>query len=393
MTSIFLCQMINLKTRFNPIYIVLVVALVAVAIFLKFFNAHQERNADKKNRKPEKEQNRPERAASPVNAPAQTTKKASAPDRPSIDPKKIRIPENYGLTDEQAVYFRQLCAKQKIETPESYFSDGAKSDVLFTTLITGLQAVHPATPESERTKTLIFMIREHIDNARKTGTRIASTRQMSPGELLSLSVKSGERYTADIMQNTERGLLCAAPRDSFGNELPSAPGTKLDVFFAAKNGPNYRFETKIARDETEGNGSRMILAHTDSVERMPDRRHDRKDFRKEAFFSTVTVANVVSGKKTEHKFFPSPKIFNGTILDISAGGCSIQSAMIRPIGEYMQIQCILKQDTEETIIGKVVRLHQNTPDGDTVMHIQFAKMPRATMNRIFNFIYYGDESK
>jgi c-di-GMP-binding flagellar brake protein YcgR len=107
----------------------------------------------------------------------------------------------------------------------------------------------------------------------------------------------------------------------------------------------------------------------------------------------MTVANVANGKKTERKFFPSKNTFSGVLQDISAGGCGIQSKMTMKPGDYVEIRCILDGRSEDSMIGKIVRTEE-TADTVPVMHIQFAKIPRATMNRIFTYIFTdGDHKK
>jgi c-di-GMP-binding flagellar brake protein YcgR len=372
MVTSVLCQILPYQTNVQPFYLIIFAVAAVIFVLLRLYNKYRDKTAGTKLAS-EKKGNR----------------KADKKDRPA----KKNEQEYFGLNDEQASYFRKICSERHIHDPELFFANSKESDYLFELLTRGLDAISPPTAESEREKTLLFTIHEKVDLTRKSGKKITSTKLIEAGEILSLSVKSGEQYTATITRNTSNGLQCDIPHDSFGNELTLPTGTKMSAFFTSKHEHSYRFETKILQYESDTGFSRMVLAHSDQIELMPDRRHDRKEIHKECKFSPVTVADVVSGKKTEHKFFPSPKTFDGTLLDISAGGCSLQSVMQLKVGEYLQIQCILEEDIEETIVGKIVRLHRETPDSATVMHVQFAKMSRGTMNRIFAYIYYGERSK
>ena len=138
----------------------------------------------------------------------------------------------------------------------------------------------------------------------------------------------------------------------------------------------------------------MIIGHTDKITKLPNRSHERKAINLICLFSSVTAANIVNGKHTEHKFFPSGKYFEGEMLDISAGGCSITTRSPLGNGEYLLIKCMLDGKNEDSIIAKVVKRQPSDVAEKTTMHIQFAKIPRVSMNRVFTFIYnYGEKRK
>jgi PilZ domain. len=151
---------------------------------------------------------------------------------------------------------------------------------------------------------------------------------------------------------------------------------------------------RLRRFVSEKNVNLMLLSHSNSVIAMPNRRHDRKEVRIPCTLTRVSVADVVNGRHTEHKFFPEKKKTDGMIRDISAGGCSIASFFGASEGDYVQIECILEREIEESIIARVVRTARETEGGEEMIHIRFIKMPRATMNRIFVYIYnYGERTK
>ena len=195
-----------------------------------------------------------------------------------------------------------------------------------------------------------------------------------------------------VRDNLNEGLLCKTPRDTFGNELRIPLWSKVKCLVTVRTGQSYQFNARIKKYESGKNETRLLLSHTNKVKALPNRRHDRKTFETACYFAHVTVANIVNGNHTEHKFYPSIKSVGGIILDISAGGCSIRTAEPLAQGEYIQIICNLQDKIEDRIIGKIKRLYHNDQDSASIMHIQFAKMPRATLNRIFIYIYNEGEN-
>ena len=59
--------------------------------------------------------------------------------------------------------------------------------------------------------------------------------------------------------------------------------------------------------------------------------------------------------------------------------------------DYIEIQCSLDRKSSDTMTGKVISIGDASHGTGFLIHIKFAKMPRATMNRIFSLIFnFGD---
>ncbi len=371
-------QVLPYQTSMNPKYVAPIAVLIGMVVVLRIYLTWKEtrKTATKK-------QKVPVHGEVPHSTQVQET----------VSSKELKaVSKLFSFTAEQSEFFAKICKKKNIIHPAQFIQDKAAVDALFTSLLHELE-VAAASRESERQKTLVFFIREAIDNRRKAGELISSTRALKTGIGFSMTVESGEQYQSAVTENSTEGIQCLIPRDLFGNELRLPIRSQLELFFTGAGGQSYRCKTKILQYRSHRTGTHFLLAHTDSVTALPNRKHDRKSIQVECTFCHVTVANVVNGKKTEHKFFPSKKTYPGLIHDISAGGCSISVSEQLPIGEYLQIQCILMPGNTDTIIGKVVRITGEVGTGDLNMHIQFAKMPRVTMNRIYSIIYHREGTR
>lgn len=370
-------QLLPYRTTIDPIYLVPVTILILGFIALRSYNRYRE----SKIRQVKKQT---------VHPPEKDITTAMLSQRP--DKKELKqISLYFALTAEQADFFTVLCTRYRISNPARLFHNHTQLEEIFSKAFKELQAVSPPTRESEHDKTMLFTIREAIDNRKRSGKLISSTRLLQGGQEFTLITNSGEQYPSNLLENLSGGLLCTIPRDSFNNELRLPLWSKIRILFYSGNGQSYQLQARILKYDSGDSVTRMLLSHSDSIEAMPNRHHDRKSFKTECTFTSVKVANVVNGNKTEHKFYPSAKYLGGIIMDISVGGCSIQTMNPFNIGEYIQILCILHKSIEETIIGKVIRMTKDDKGLESMMHIQFAKMPRATMNRIFSYIYnYGE---
>lgn len=373
MNTIFLEVLPPIKTSVDPKYLLILLFVIIGMVGLRFYNVYKE-NSSKKNKVKIVE---PKRAGERiVYGPRELDKKEFN-----------QVISIYQLTKDQAAIFAKLCKTYNIIHALRLVENKKTLTELFDRALEQLNVVTPSNREIEQKKTLIFTMREAIENKRLAlRNSISTTRSLQNDQSLTFIVKSGEHYPLKIIDNSNDGLVCPIPRDSFGNELRLPLWSKIQCIFSSRTGQAYHFPSRILRFESGLNETKMLLSHSNNIKAMPNRNHDRKAFETACQFCQVTVANVVNGKHTEHKFYPLPRISNGVMLDISVGGCSIKTS--NPLGkdEYLQITCTLENKTEEKIIGKVKRVF--SPDStSTVMNIQFAKMSRTTMNRIFSYIY------
>jgi len=383
-TENLLNQLLPYTPSVQPGYFIAGGIFFALFILLRIYNDHAKKTIARK----EAAKKALHKAESPK---AEHPGTVAKPRLQTPDKKELKqVIAEYGFKPEQAEYFTRLCVSNLVGSPRHLVENISAFDELMSDTIRRLQSVVSPTRETERQKTMLFTIREIIENHKRVSAIITSTRALQNGQPFTLITGKEEHYPSIIVINSPSGLLCKVPRDIFGNELRLPIWSKTRALFYTRAGQAYQFSSRIIRYESGKNETMMLIAHTNSVKAFPNRRHDRKSLRTPCTFAHVTVANIVNGKNTEHKFYPANKNFPGTILDISSGGCSIETPVAGTIGEYVSIQCILEGKTEDTIIGKIIRI---TPKEDniTMMHVQFAKMPRATMNRIFAYIYnYGE---
>lgn len=366
-------QVFAYQTSMNPGYLVAFAVIIGFFIILKIYNTWKTSHKT-------------------------TRKKKTVYSSPPVDTgpsnKEMKaIASMFKFSEEQTDFLKKLFYSHKIVQPEQFIQDTQALENLFDKTFLHLESIEPTTRTIEKQKTILFTIREAIDTRKKVGELISSTRALKPGLGFTLTVQSGEQYQSAIVENNTDGLICMIPRDLFGNELRLPIRMKVEIFFIGRSGQSYRIKTKIRKYVSSRNQTNLLLSHTNSIEALPNRKHNRVKIKKPCTFSHVTVANIVNGKHTEHKFYPQLKEYPGTIDDISAGGCSILTETPLPINEYLQITCKLMSGTTDLIIGKVIKIKEEENEQLSTMHVKFAKMPRASMNRIFTIIYiHGDST-
>lgn len=292
----------------------------------------------------------------------------------------------------QTDFFSRLCTRYHISNPLYLLRNEKMMDEVFSRAFHAL--AESASPEKEKevSKTILFTLREAIDNYRKTITVLKSTRSINSGQEIIFITPQEEHYPTIVLENSARGLICRIPRDEFGNEIRLPLWSKIGLFFSTDNGQSYQCTVRILRYESGTRETYGILSHTDSLRTLPSRRHERIRIDLSCRFRHVRVANVVNGRHTMHRFYPEGKEYSATIIDISAGGCSLQTLSSVADNEYIELQCSLDGKYADSMTGKVVSIEDAARGTGSVIHVKFAKMPRATMNRIFTLIFnFGDK--
>ncbi|GHV83458.1 hypothetical protein AGMMS50212_07980 [Spirochaetia bacterium] len=98
----------------------------------------------------------------------------------------------------------------------------------------------------------------------------------------------------------------------------------------------------------------------------------------------VNVTRESKGMKTVKKLVLSNKIFAGTILNISIGGCAINTQSKIKTGSLMKIEFSIKNN-KCAMLGEVLRINVNS--GFAVLHIKFLKVPKKALNVLNMFIF------
>ena len=146
--------------------------------------------------------------------------------------KEIReVAARCNLSDNQADFFMRLCARYRISNPLYLLRNEKILDELFSRAFHALQTGDTATKDAEVSKTILFTLREAIDNYRKLSTVIKSTRSVESGMELLLVTPQEEQYPTVVLENSARGLVCRLPRDEFGNEIRLPIWSKVGLSF------------------------------------------------------------------------------------------------------------------------------------------------------------------
>jgi len=243
---------------------------------------------------------------------------------------------------------------------------------------------------AEEQKSMLFSIRNRVEATRSSSGKITSSRKLPDNMPATLTSPKGETYPIKIISAKGDELLTECPRSAVGTPIRLPRGAKVQLSFYSKSSQGYRMESRVMSTIDTPRGPALQLAHSEKIEALPNRRFKRKQTHISCFFSLVRIEQRQIGRKIEKKTVVDDRRSLGTILDISAGGCAIKSAAALPPGNYVKIEFDDEHDRSHAALGRVIRTNKTGAIGG-IMHIQFIKIPRKTLNAINALVFEYDQ--
>lgn len=301
-----------------------------------------------------------------------------------------RAAAQYGLGKEQNELLESIFRKGGINDPESALRSPQLIDRLFKRTYREIEKSSETEQMAEYHKALLFSIRSRVDASQLGGTIISSTHRLADNMAATLSDQKENSYPIRIISAKGDQLITECPKNAVGTIIRFSRGAKVKLSFYAKSSQGYRIETRVIGMLQTPRGPALQLSHTDKVSALPNRRFKRIQTHLSCFFSYVRIEERMVGRKKVRKSHVDDRHSLGTILDISAGGCAIKSAAALANGSFLKIEFEDIQDRTLAVLGRVIRTNRTHSIGG-IMHIQFVKVPRKSLNAIQAMVYEYDQ--
>jgi hypothetical protein len=300
-----------------------------------------------------------------------------------------RAARGAGLPEDEVRFLEEYGRALGLTNPDFVFRNPQKLDAFFKDSYRQIEKSSESETDADERKAKLFAARERLTAASSAGTTVRSTRQLGKGTPLTFIAPGEESYPSVIVAVEPSGLAVEPVTDSYGEPLRFKRGTKLTCYFYAKGHEGYQFATRVTGWEKLGMKEAMVLSHSDAVAALPARRHARREMKAPCTFYRVAV----SGGKGKGKGKSAAKVENspypGTIVDISAGGLAIQTSAPLGMGEFVKI-AFSTGGGQQAAFAKVIRMNRAKTIGG-VMHVQFVKITRQSLNAILSYVYgYSD---
>ena len=212
---------------------------------------------------------------------------------------------------------------------------------------------------------------------------ISSTKDFPEGAKLRVGVEGFGTFPVEVNKNVDEYLGISVPVLPPGKMVPWNK-KKITGSYWKDNDASYNFTTRVTDVIVEEEVHSICLKHTDRIVRVQKRRHPRKSIRIPVLFTRVRIVKEGEKKKA---VVDNKDSHWGTLLDISVGGCSIETAIPFDKNTYTKAQFELKEDYRVVAYGKVKRIERNAARKVWIMHVQFTKMDKSHKNEIYAILY------
>jgi hypothetical protein len=157
----------------------------------------------------------------------------------------------------------------------------------------------------------------------------------------------------------------------------------VTLSFFTKSSNGFSINSSVyGTTKAPGEGQVLQIVHSNEIKRLSQRRFRRRMVAAPAEFSLVRLEP--GPRKREQKMVVDKRKATGRILDISVGGCSIQTASVISAGVRLKID--FKAGGGHVVaLGEVLRINRNRTG--TVMHVKFLKVPRKSLNLINALVF------
>ena len=288
-----------------------------------------------------------------------------------------RFAKSIGLDSDQTKMFTFVLKADNALEPEKSVSNPVLLDRHFRKAYRIIEQSSGSDEDVQNKLSLLFSTRNVLENTPIGG--LASSHKLKDTTQLIIS-SDKEKHEVSILSNRTDALAVESPLNALGSIKKMDKGTKITVMFFSKNNKSYIFETRVIGYSTVHGQKALLLAHSNQIKLLAQRRFRR---RATAFQCSVFLVNV-EGKGKNQKLVVDKRALSGNITDISMGGCSIKMKAPVPVGAKIKIE-FSNGINNLAALGQVLRT--NRMGMISILHIRFLKVSRKSMNQINAFVY------
>ena len=296
-----------------------------------------------------------------------------------------RIANSLSLSGEQAKMLDFVLRNDGSTDPARSVNTAALLDRHFKKAYYEIEKTSKGEDELAERLAVLFATRNIIEN--NIGSAVTTSTRQIPENLPALLVVKSAAYPIRVISARGDSLVVENPKNDTGEPLRLAKGAKVELSFFEKSSKGFSVNTRVLGATATADGPVMQLLHSGQIKRLSNRRFRRRKtgIVTSFFFVTVEEDDLHKSKKLTL----DDRRFSGNILDISIGGCSMQTNIPVNSGQMVKVEFTREDSSVVTALGEVLRT--NRTGMSTILHIRFLKVPRKSLNKINAMVYEYNE--
>jgi c-di-GMP-binding flagellar brake protein YcgR len=300
-----------------------------------------------------------------------------------------RIASSCNLNKEQSRLLENIFRNNSVVDPEKAMGQPALLDKYFRNTYKAIERNAETDEEAQQRLARLFSLRNAIDTMPDSSGGIASTTKVAQNVPAVLSTGK-DSYTVRVISSRGETLVVETPRNALGSPVRISKGVSVTLSFFSKSSKGFSFDSRILGNIDTLSGPGLELAHSGKPKALAQRRYRRKQASISCLFYLVFLDNAKSLRKKPPKLVVDKRRFSGTVLDLSAGGCSIKTSAPIQVGSRLKIEIKYNDDILIVVLGQALRTNRSGTMG-TVIHIKFLKVPRRSYNSINTYVFGFDD--
>lgn len=237
--------------------------------------------------------------------------------------------------------------------------------------------------DKEKEKNICYNILNKLDYIYSKSQPLTSTRGIPVGKKVRLFIKEYGYFYTEVLLNVEGGLIVAKPnREDIKDWLKP-----VTVFFFLDNDAGYSFNSTIEEEVSEHHLKGLFIRHTDLLTRYQKRKYLRKEAQ---FYVTYSFAYEQPSANNKSKIMIDSAEFDGTVIDISAGGVSFETMKEAKANQLIKLT-IYMQRNNINAIGRIIRVSKKA--NKFIYFVKFLKITPQEQNLIHEYIFTSKARK
>jgi c-di-GMP-binding flagellar brake protein YcgR len=302
-----------------------------------------------------------------------------------------KVAASYGLDKDQSKLLEYVFKADGVANPEAVMQNVNSLDRHFKRAYKNIEKRGENDQEVQEFLYTLFSIRNTVEASQKSASPTAtSTKKLSENMTAMLSAGADKNFPVRVRSAKGDALLVECPKNAVGTPLRFPRGTSATLAFFTKSSRGFSFTTKVLGTISTPRGPVLQLAHTGKSNTMAQRRFRRREVFISCDFSLIHIQEQKVGKKIEKKMVVEPRPYQGTILDLSAGGCALKTSSVIPVGSRLKLSFENSDGFLLAALGQVMRANRGAGLG-IIMHIKFLKITRKSLNAINAMVFGYDK--
>ncbi|MDR2101584.1 MAG: PilZ domain-containing protein [Treponema sp.] len=290
-----------------------------------------------------------------------------------------KMARSYGLNREQAKMLENILSAEGVSQPEQVLGNLPVLDKQFKRAYKRIERFSDTEEDARKQLAVLFSLRNALESGPNGADSANSAPHISANMAAVLSA-GNDSYPVKVVSVKGGQVFTEYPKSSLGNPVKMPRGTKVTLSFFTKSSKGFAYDGQVLGDSASGRVKTLQLVHTGRPKSLVQRRFKRRQVDIKCSFYVVNLEESGSGRKKTVRMIVDKSKYNGTITDISLGGCAIRTGAAIKAGTRLKIEFQYASSPQTAVLGQILRL--NRSGISTIMHVKFIRVPGRAMNLI-----------